>query len=214
MGAAFSQILTQAAARQSPPPPQDPVVVCNTRKVELNQLRTDISNKQTEVDGCDPAEKATRIRNQYIQDNANFINRLWPQFTTIENDFNSKIADADSLVKAIGPLESYQEEMKEELKELHNKEKQYTQEERFFRRNFLDNNPQGGVMGLAYIYTADDKVLLTFWICFLIGISSLVAVAMTVYGQRLGGQSTQIQTGVGIVLATFAVAYYCITQFG
>ena len=102
MGAAFSQILAQAAARQGPAPSRDPVVVCNTRKVELNQIRTDLSNKQNEVDGCDPAEKATRIRNKYIQDNADFINRLWPEFTMIENDFNSKIADADSLVKAIG----------------------------------------------------------------------------------------------------------------
>lgn len=214
MGGSFSQVLTQAAARQGPAPSKDPVVICNTRKVELNQLRTDISTKQNEVDGCDPAEKATRIRNKYIQENADFINRLWPEFTTIENDFNSKIADADSLVKAIGPLESYKEEMKNELAELHAKEKKYTHEERFFRRNFLDNKPQEGVSVFAFQHTADDKVLLAFWICFLVGVSSLVAVGMAVYGNRIGDQTKQIQAGVGIVLALWGITYACIVYLG
>ena len=214
MGAAFSQILAQAAARQGPAPSRDPVVVCNTRKVELNQIRTDLSNKQNEVDGCDPAEKATRIRNKYIQENADFINRLWPEFTMIEKDFNSKIADADSLVKVIGPLQSYNEEMTKELEELHEKEKKYTHEERFFRRNFLDNKPQEGVSSILFQRTADDKVLLAFWICFLIGVSALVAVGMTVYGPRIGDQNKQLQVGVAIVLALWGIAYGCITYLG
>ena len=210
----MSTILNQAAARQGPSPAQNPVVTCNTRKVELNQLKNDVNTKQTEVEGCDPAEKATRLRNQYIQQNADFINRLWPAFTAHEHEFNSKIEDADSLIKAIGPLESYNKEMDDEIKALREKEKKFLHEERYFRRTFLDNSPQEGVAGIVFQHTTDDKVLLLFWVCYLVGISSLVAVGMNVYGSQLGGQSTQIQTGVGIVLVAWGFAYYCITKFG
>ena len=210
----MSTILNQAAARQSAAPAQNPVVTCNTRKVELNQLRNDVNTKQNEVESCDPAEKATRLRNQYIQQNADFINRLWPEFTSLEGQFFSKIEDADSLIKAIGPLESYNKEMDDELKALREKEKNFLHEERYFRRTFLDNSPQEGVAGIVFQHTSDDKVLLLFWVCYLVGIASLVAMGMNVYGSQLGSKSTQIQTGVCIVLIAWGFAYYCITKFG
>lgn len=207
------EVINQAAARQKPQPAQDPVVVCNTRKVELNQLRTDMSTKQNEVDGCDPSGKATRMRNQYIQENADFINRLWPDFTEIENSFHSKITDVNALVKSVGPLQEYKKEMEKEVKTLRDKEKQYTQEERLYRRDFLDNDPQDPLSMYAWQKTSDDKVLLGFWVCYILGTAMLVAVGMSMFAPNLDS-NTKIQYGALIVIAAFVIAYSCIVYLG
>lgn len=207
------EIINQAAARQRPQASQDPVVVCNTRKVELNQLRTDMTTKQTEVDGCDPAGKATRMRNQYIQENGEFINRLWPEFTAIENSFRSKVDDINALVTSVGPLQEYRKEMDKEVKTLREKEKQYTQEERLYRRDFLDNDPQDPLSMYAWQKTSDDKVLLGFWLCYIIGMAMLVAVGMSMFAPNLDS-SKKFQYGALMVIAAFAAAYSCIVYLG
>jgi hypothetical protein len=207
------EILNQAAARQRPQPSQDPVVVCNTRKVELNQLRTDMSTKQSEVDGCDPAGKATRIRNQFIQENADFINKTWPEFNGIQDSFHSKIADIKALVKSVGPLQEYRKEMDKEVKTLREKERQYTQEERLHRRDFLDQDPQDPLSMYAWQKTSDDKVLLGFWLCYIIGVAMLVAVGISMFAPNLDS-SKKFQYGGLMVLAAFATAYVCIVYLG
>ena len=84
------------------------------------------------------------------------------------------------------------------------------------RRRFLDNDPQGGVTSVLGLQTADDKILLAFWICFVVGIILVQIVLFNVYGGAL--QYLNLQQKVTIFLVVLAIsmgiAQYFIRTYG
>ena len=86
------------------------------------------------------------------------------------------------------------------------------QDERKYRRKFLDGDPQSGVSGLPGVRTSDDKVILTFWICFGAAVISLSLIAFNHF--EIVEMKPKI-FGIGtVVFVAYLIAYLCISYLG
>jgi|LauGreDrversion4_2_1035121.scaffolds.fasta_scaffold340184_2 hypothetical protein len=148
------------------------------------------------------------------------------KWTDIRNTLQTKLdaqkAIFDNLVdatnisqNATGPIDAYVQELDSQFNTL--KEENYTLQQgiRAGRRRFLDDDPQRKVANVLGLQTSDDKVLLAFWICFVVGLIAVYSVVLYMYGDALNLQTGQQKVGVFVVMILLSVgtAYYFIYKY-
>jgi hypothetical protein len=130
--------------------------------------------------------------------------------------FGSYIEAVGVLQSAKGPFDTYIKELETEQAALETEYTNLQQKIRAGRRRFMDNDPQGGVKSVLGLQTADDKILLAFWICFTVSIMAVEVLLMRKYGDAL--QLLTLQQKVAIFLVVLAVcmgiAHYFIRNYG
>jgi hypothetical protein len=184
------------------------------KKVELNQLNSDVAKKQGEVDTCDPQAAQTRKTEAALAANRAYIEQKRTELANALTDFHSQKEMANKLANATEPLQQYEETLTEDVERMDIKEKLLRNEERTLRRDFLDNSPQDGVSGFLGIRTSDDKIVLTFWICFGIALIAILKIVFQMFEAQVGDTKQQLKIGAVVVLVSYGIAYYCITKFG
>lgn len=197
-----------------PPPPVNPITICNVRKVELNQLNTDVKKKQDEVDSCDPQAAQTRKTEEALAANRAYVEQKRTELANAIADFNAQREMANKLSNATEPLKQYEETLAQDAERMGAKQKLLTEEERSLRRNFLDNSPQDGVSGILGIRTSDDKIVLIFWICFGLALAAILKIIFQMFEAQIGDGKQQLKIGAIIIAVCYGIAYYCITKFG
>jgi hypothetical protein len=135
---------------------------------------------------------------------------------TKQNDlFTSYIDAVRVLQSAKGPFDTYMSELDTEQKTLESEYTSLQQKIRAGRRRFIDSEPQSGVKSVLGLQTADDKVLLAFWICFAVGIIAVEILIMRKYGDIL--QILTLQQKVAVFLVVLAlcmgIAHYFIRTY-
>jgi hypothetical protein len=135
---------------------------------------------------------------------------------TKQNDlFTSYIDAVKVLQSAKGPFDTYMSELDTEQKTLESEYTSLQQKIRAGRRRFIDSEPQSGVKSVLGLQTADDKVLLAFWICFAVGIIAVEILIMRKYGDIL--QILTLQQKVAVFLVVLAlcmgIAHYFIRTY-
>ena len=110
------------------------------------------------------------------------------------------------------PILSYGNELNEEKKKLEDESYSLQQSIRAGRRRFMDNGPQEGIASILGLQTRDDKVLLIFWISYIVGVSAIVVALTVVYGRSLSSQQ-KIGFGFSAILIAVIVAYLAILRF-
>ena len=141
---------------------------------------------------------------------------------TLQTKLDAQKAIFDNLLEATsisqnatGPIDSYVQELDAQYNAL--KEENYTLQQgiRAGRRRFLDDDPQWKVANVLGLQTSDDKVLLSFWICFLIGLVAVYSVILFLYGDAMNLQTGQQKVGVFVVMILLSVgtAYFFIYKY-
>jgi hypothetical protein len=211
---AWKQIQQQAAQVQRPAPALGPLL-CDVRKTELSTLKRDVNRKQTEVDSCSPEEKRARMREALTTEFTEFRNKRTDEFNKELEMFEKYIQMAKNAQMAQKPLEDYSQELQTELQQERTELVKYERDVRAGRRRFLDNDPQEQVSNVLGIYTTDDKILLGFWIVYLLLIAVATFVLIAMYGEKMGLDSMGKKAGMyGFMIATcYGIAYFFIYKF-
>jgi hypothetical protein len=208
----------QAKAAAAPPPPPPPPLnteqQCAVRKVELNQIRNDMNNKQNDVDTCDPQGAQARKTQEAVAENQRFVNQKTAELEKATSECNRQITIARQIAEATEPLDEYDTALKQELESLNKENEQLERRERAHRRSFVDNEPQSGVGGVPAIRTQDDKVLFAFWICYGAALISVMILLTKMFEAQIGGTKEKILVSLGAILAAYGLAYYIIAFYG
>lgn len=205
---AVKNLFTQIAKQQVKPQVVDPVAVCNAKRVEAGQLKNDVAAKQKELDTCYPQEAEDRIVQKKIQDNQTFLDEKWKQCETIYNDMKRTWTLLKKVKNTTNISDEYVAKLRKERNDLESETKELEQVERRYRRNFLDNDPQGGVpLHILGLQTSDDRIMILFWISSLFILSIAAYYARTQYGFTWSKIA-------GLYFVPLTVAYYCITMYG
>jgi hypothetical protein len=80
------------------------------------------------------------------------------------------------------------------------------------RRRFMDAEPQDGVSSILGLQTKDDKILLLFWIAFVIGITATTVAILSIYGRTMSFQQ-RLGSGFSMILVSIVIAYFSIVRF-
>lgn len=143
------------------------------------------------------------------------LNQIKSNLDTEKAKFTAYLSTLDTLQHARGPFDTYMRELDAEEKALTAEHIKLQQKIRAGRRRFLDNDPQGGVTSVLGLQTADDKILLAFWICFAVGIMAIEVILMKYYGSILQFLSLQqkIALFLGVLAVCMGIAQYFIRTY-
>lgn len=143
------------------------------------------------------------------------LNLIQSSLDTEKAKFTAYLGTLDTLQHARGPFDTYMRELNAEEKALTAEHIKLQQQIRAGRRRFLDNEPQGGVTSVLGFQTADDKVLLTFWICFAVGVMAIEVILMKYFGDVLQLLSLQQKIAIflGVLAVCMGVAQYFIRTY-
>lgn len=195
-----------------PPPPPDPATLCRLRKVELNQIQSDLNNKQREVDSCDPQSVQARKTDTILKDINSFIQQQSIRRTEAIQQVESNIKINTDIKVAVQPLTELRNENTKLQKELEETNRKLIQSQRVQRRNFMDNDPQSGVSGLPGVRTTDDKVMLAFWLTIIPALIVLYLVGLQYFNIQIDTKG-KIITGVFLIGIILGVIYWAITAY-
>jgi hypothetical protein len=184
--------------------------MCAVRAVELNQLTRDIAQKQTEVDNCNPQQAQQRKVAAFIETTRKYVVQNQDELEGANANYRSKRATVQKLASAAAPLKTYLASLKDDHDRLMKRLTEHEQVGRRERRRFLDSDPQSGVSGPAGVRTADDKVMLTFWICYGAAILTVAFVALRMYG--ITDVGTVAQTLALVAALAYGIAYFTIIK--
>ena len=183
-----------------------------TCSLPKNQYDTAYSDLNTKLDalkttsGClsNTAKYAQEIE-IYLTDPTNEDSKanLVQKYDKAKSIFASYLESVGVLQTARGPFDTYMRDLEAKEAELNAEYIKIQQGIRAGRRRFLDSDPQSGVTSVLGLQTADDKVLLAFWICFAAGILVLEFFLLKQYGGVLQLVSTQQK--IAIFLAVLAL---------
>jgi hypothetical protein len=151
-----------------------------------------------------PTQKWTDIRNT-------LQTKLDAQKAIFQN-----LVDATSISQnATGPIDSYVQELDEQYNTLVDENYTIQQGIRAGRRRFLDDDPQKKVANVLGLQTTDDKVLLAFWICFLLGMTAIYSAILLAYGDAFNLQTGTQKVGVftTLILVSVGITYFFIYKY-
>lgn len=196
--------------------PNNPyAAACETSKEEYNR---NFRNTRTSLDEL---RKSTCLSDEVkygeeIEASSNQKNDLVARYTAQKEMFDSYLDSVKVLQNARGPFDTYLQELEDQKAALVAENYEIQQRMRAGRRRFMDAAPQGGVKSVLGLQTADDKVLLAFWICFSLGIAAIALVFLIKYGESLNLMTTQQKIVVFLVILGFCmgVAFYFIRNYG
>jgi hypothetical protein len=172
---------------------------------KLKQSYTSIRGSQCVSDSLKYAEEVDAV----VGD----ITRLTDDKETEKTKFEAYVGTVEILQNARGPFDTYMAELIQEETDLNKEYIQLQQGIRAGRRRFLDAGPQDGVTSIVGLQTADDKILLVFWICFGMGILLMGIVLLKHDGGVLNIQQKITILLVGLALS-MGIAHYFIRTFG
>ena len=194
--------------------PANSLSLCQVRNVELNQLNNDIRLKQTDVDNCDPQAAQTRHTQSALDENTKWVKQQREQLATASTEFNKQLKTLNQIVNANKPINQYLGALNNEIAGLDKKQTKFEQAERAQRRNFLDNNPQEGVGGAPGVRTRDDRILLSFWICYGLALTLTAYAILTMLELQYPTTTNQKVIIAGSVIGVgYGLAYYFITAY-
>ncbi len=186
-----------------------PGTECAESKGAYNNAYSDLNTKLDVLkttSGClsDTAKYAQEIE-LYLTDptNPDSKSNLVQKYDKAKAIFTSYLESVDVLQTARGPFDTYMRDLEAKETELNAEYIKIQQGIRAGRRRFLDSDPQSGVTSVLGLQTADDKVLLAFWICFAAGIIVLEFFLLRQYGGIL--QLVSVQQKIAIFLAVLAL---------
>lgn len=211
--AAAATVPTITSTIQPTATPLTAAQTCQVRQVELNALRNDVTNKEREVDTCDPAGAQARRTQSALTEARNWKAGKQAELAAARADFDRQITVTRNLVAAQEPLKTYLKTLTDESEALDAQLKKLEHEERKHRRSFLDGDPQSGVPGPLGLETTDDKIMLGFWLTYTIAIFMLSMVVCAMHADRIGGIRQQIITSVVVTLLALIVAYIPISKY-
>lgn len=214
MGNRSSNPLALAPPPAPTPPPLNSAQQCAVRKVELNQISTDLQRKQNDVDTCDPQGAQARKTQAAIKENQTFVDKNRQELAQATTEFNRQMTIVKQIADATEPLDEYMAALKKELAQLNKENEQLERKERANRRRFLDNDPQSGVGGAPGLRTRDDRVLLAFWICYGAALITVMILITKMFEAKIGGTKEKIVLSLGVIGAAYGLAYYTIVFYG
>ncbi len=185
----------------------------NTAFNSTNASLTSLKQSTCLADGIKYAEEIEREGGER--------DALVAEYTKQKTIFDSYLQSVGVLQNARGPFDTYMEDLNSQQAALTTELMDMEQRIRAGRRRFLDAEPQSGGtsffgLGLGLgLGTTDDKVLLVFWICFILGILSGALVFLVVYGDSLELLTFQQKATVlvGLLLFCMGVAFYFIRTY-
>jgi hypothetical protein len=209
-------ILPQAInfIQASAPPVPDPAALCTTNKITLANLENQMEITSQKVDNCDPNVKVTRNKAKYLKENRAFADTERTKYNTLKSSIYDRFNTATDLVESTNLLKQFRNELTTQYTNARKEKGLLTHEERTYRRDFLDNDPEEGVpWHIVGLQTADDKAMLAFWS------SSLVTLILIAYFLISTMMSTttlwpKIGAGLGIVIVPLIVFYIIIVNYG
>jgi hypothetical protein len=198
---------------QNPPTP-DPAAVCAANKITLNSLQSQVDQTSNAVDSCDPSKKVERLTKQYIKENQDFVQQQQAQFSELDQSIKSRFKTSNDLVESIHLLKQFDAELKDQKSAAEKESVGLINNERAYRRDFLDTQPEEGVpWHVVGLQTADDKAMLAFWISTSVFLSLLATLYIRTY--RAGaGLWANVGVGLGIVLLPLLTSYFIIVYHG
>jgi hypothetical protein len=173
---------------------------------------------QTSCAGLDIASLTQNAKNCGVCTGANYIEN-----TTLENDILDVsyrlevekyeiLTKALSLVEASAPLAtSYMREVDANKANLEETNYEIQQSIRAGRRRFMDAGPQDGVSSFLGLQTKDDKILLFFWISYIIGITAITVGLLLFYGRGMTFQQ-KMGFGISFIIVSAIIAYLAIIR--
>jgi hypothetical protein len=121
---------------------------------------------------------------------------------------------AKALDAGMKPAKLYIKELEREKAKLESLDKKFEQYERKQRRDFLDNDPQGGVSGIPGFQTTDDKAMLAFYICFGVFTFLVITGIVSFFRDQLGNAKAQANIVLVAWAGSMGLAYYGIAVYG
>jgi hypothetical protein len=197
-------------------PPSNTSSDCQSKKNSYNTKFTDATNAlhvlRDPASDCLPNDVKYKEEIEALQRDKNTLIR---QYNEQKDVFDTFVSSVDVLQNARGPIDKFMDDLEEKKKALEKEHYELQQSIRAGRRRFLDNDPQGGVTSILGLNTADDKILLAFWICFIFGIATILTLILIRYGDIL--QLITIQQKVAVftvvILLCIGIAYAFIRRF-
>lgn len=151
--------------------------------------RSRVIEQNQEYDFCDEGRWANdTIRSILVealpQISQNSLDAYNQRFNAQVGDYNNVLAQVQLLGDTgRGNIAGkYKQSLIQKYSDLHEKTKTYKEEYISDRRRFLDANPHESVKGLGPFKTLDDRLILLFWICYLI----FIIPSVIFMGNRLG----------------------------
>jgi len=185
--------------------------VCAVAAQDLSQLTRDTVVKQQQVDNCDPQAALRRKIAKAMAENQAFVDAQQSRKTITTAAINRTIELCDQITSTAKPLIEYDIELKEQIKVSKEALSKNTQTERKYRRLFLDGEPQESI-GVPGVRTSDDRIMLSFWICYSFAIITVTLVVLHLSG--IQGVKEKIMTGVLSYGIFMGAAYASIVYYG
>ena len=120
--------------------------------------------------------------------------------------FDSYLESVGVLQNAKGPIDTFMNDLSSQQSALESEQYALQQKLRAGRRRFMDAEPQTGTSILG-LQTSDDKILLVFWICFIVGIAVAAAVFLVTYGESLNLLTPQQKVTVFLAVMLFCMGF-------
>lgn len=218
---AVSQAI-QAVSSQQPVVTPDPVTVCQVNKITANSLQSQLGEVSRLVDACDPDIPLARRRAAISKENEEFVSQqsnkaqvfISPGGGPPLNKLQDKFQMGNELADAVKELKQYEKKLKKELDTAEKDLVRLYNNERRYRRDFLDNQPTDGVPWHIFgLQTSDDKVMLTFWITALISFSLLAHLGLTSLQPNSTLKERAVPGSISVI-AALVVSYLLITYTG
>ena len=198
---------------QNPPTP-DPAAACAANKITLNNLKRQELETSDAVDSCDPSVKLERLTAKYAQDNHAFVQQQKAQFSELNQSIQSRFKTSSDLVDSIHLLKQFDAELHDQKSMAEKESVGLINQERAYRRDFLDTQPEEGVpWHVVGLQTADDKAMLAFWVSTAVFLSLLATFYIRTYRSGFGLWSN-VGVGLGIVLLPLLTSYFIIVYYG
>ena len=218
---AVSQAIQAVSSRQPTVTP-DPVSQCQANKIAANELQGKLRDVNNSVDSCDPSIPLARAKAALLEENQKFVNQqrskaevfISPGGGPPFNKLQDKFEMGNELAEAVKQLKQYEKKLKKELDIAEKDLVRLFNNERRYRRDFLDNQPTDGVPWHKFGFqTSDDKVMLTFWITALISFSILAHVGLTSLNPNSTLKERAIPGSISVI-AALVVSYLLIIYTG
>ncbi len=213
---AVASVVNSAKTQQSQTiPPVPNTTMCDVSKQQLSQLRGDVTKKESEVDNCSPEEARRRKQERITKEYNEFVSLRFAELTKESSEYRKNVQVLKNLELAKQPMAEYATELQMDVENANKELTQYERSIRAGRRRFLDNDPQEQVSSTFGIQTTDDKIMLAFWIAYLLLIVIVTFVFVTYYSETLGLDSIWKRIGFDFFLiATFyGIAYFFVYKF-
>jgi hypothetical protein len=185
---------------------------CIVAKVALTAAQNNAINAQAAANNACPDDVLSKNLADAQNTNNAFVNEKRKELQRLDGLFDKSVITAQRFADLAGSTNEYLKKLENENKHFKKDSLHYEQAERTKRRQFLDGEPQSGVLGIPGLRTYDDKVLFSFIITYGVSI-----VALTLIGLNIGGGevsfSKKISSCAGSLAVAYGIAYYAIYTY-